>query len=136
MKNVTQAQPGWRDAALSLLLGTLCGILFSMLLLVAFSVLMVVRDMPAGAVQPFAYTAIAGGGFGGGLFAGRLYGRKGLPLGAAAGCFYLLILFISGALLGQAALGGGLFIKLVISVFSGAVGGIIGVNAGRHRSRR
>ncbi|MFT9055294.1 MAG: TIGR04086 family membrane protein [Ethanoligenens sp.] len=135
MKNVAQAQTGLRDAVLSVLIGMLGGVLFSILLLVVFSILMVLRDMPAGVVQPFAFIAIAGGGFGGGLFAGRLFGRKGLMLGAATGLFYLLLLFISGAFLGQAALDGMMLAKLPVSVLAGIIGGIVGVNT-RHRRGR
>ncbi|ADU26957.1 TIGR04086 family membrane protein [Ethanoligenens harbinense] len=133
MKSVAQVQSGWRDAVLSVLIGILCGVLFSILLLILFSILMVLQDMPAGAVQPFAFTAIAGGGFGGGLFAGRLFGHKGLALGGAAGFFYLLLLLLSGALLGQAALGGAVLLKMVVSVLTGAVGGIVGVNTRQRR---
>ncbi|AVQ96048.1 TIGR04086 family membrane protein [Ethanoligenens harbinense] len=96
MKSVAQVQSGWRDAVLSVLIGILCGVLFSILLLILFSILMVLQDMPAGAVQPFAFTAIAGGGFGGGLFAGRLFGHKGLALGGRR-AFFTCCCFFSAA---------------------------------------
>lgn len=135
MKNVAQTQTGFRDVLLSVLIGMLCGILLSILLLVVFSVLMVLRDMPASAVQLFAFIAIAGGGFGGGLFAGRLLGQKGLILGAATGFFYLLLLFFSGVLMGHGVLGGMMLAKLLVSVLAGMIGGVAGVNTQRRRGR-
>lgn len=134
MRNVAQAQTGLRDATLSALIGILCGIVFSILLLVVFSVLMVMRDMPSSAVQPFAFIAVAGGGAIGGLFAGRLLGRKGLALGAVVGLFYLILLLLSGVLMGHAVLGGMTLGKLLVSVLAGSIGGIIGVNS-CHRRR-
>lgn len=135
MKNVAQAQTGLRDAVLSVLIGMLCGIICSLLLLVVFSTLMVLLDMPARAVQLFAFVAIAGGGFSGGIFAGRLFGQKGLVLGAATGFFYLLLLLFSGMLMGHAILGGMMFAKLIVSILAGMIGGIFGVNT-RHRQKR
>lgn len=134
MKNVAQAQTGLRDAVLSVLIGMLCGTLFSLLLLVVFSILMVLLDMPSRAVQLFAFVSIAGGGFGGGIFAGRLFGQKGLALGVATGFFYLILLAFSGILMGHAILGGMIFAKLLVSILAGMIGGILGVNT-QHRSR-
>lgn len=135
MKNAVQAQNGLRDAALSILLGTLCAVLVSILLLVIFSLLLVLKDMPAGVVQPFAFVAVAGGGFGGGLFAGRLFRQKGLVLGVVTGLVFLLVLFVSDAALGHFTFGGMVLFKLLAAVLAGAFGGIVGVNTLRRRSR-
>lgn len=133
MKSAAAESSGLQNAALSVLLGVLSGVVLSVLLLVLFSVLMVVRDLPTGAIMPLAYTALAGGGFCGGVVAGRVLRRRGLPAGAATGLLYALVLLLCGALLGQAAMGGSALLKLAVCAAAGGVGGVLGCNM---RARR
>ncbi len=135
MRNAVQVQSGSRDATLSVLLGTLTAFLFSILLLVFFSLLMTVQNMPSGVVQLFAFLAVAGGGFAGGILAGRLFRQKGLLLGAVTGFVFLLIVLLVNAAFGQFAFGGMLVFKILAGVLAGAFGGIAGVNMHRRRGR-
>ena len=135
MKTVAAESSGLQNAALSVLLGVLFGVVLSVLLLVLFSVLMVARGLPTGATMPLAYIALAGGGFCGGLVSGRALRRRGLIAGALTGLLYALLLLLCGALLGQAAFGGSMLLKLGVCAAAGGVGGILGCNM-RARRRR
>jgi putative membrane protein (TIGR04086 family) len=110
------------------ILGIIGGFIISILLLGIISFVFTVQDIPQSAILPFAFFSVCGGAFTGGFFASHLYKNKGLMLGALTGLLFFLILYIVGVFMNQINVGSLAFLKLVLSVVFGAIGGVIGVN--------
>lgn len=104
------------------------GLLATTAVLLLFSFVMCKKDVPFVLLNPFSAGLLMLGSFLSGYLAARRIRERGMMVGALCGLiiFSLLMLasFMSRFDVGLAAL-----IKLVISVVSGAIGGIIGVNA-------
>lgn len=104
------------------------GLLATTVVLLLFSLIMCKKDVPFMLLNPFSTGLLMLGSFLSGYLAARRIRERGMMVGALCGLmiFALLMLasFMSRFDVGLAAL-----IKLVISVVSGAIGGIIGVNA-------
>jgi putative membrane protein (TIGR04086 family) len=136
MKTVAEKQqPNAKQFVMPAIYGILGAFIISILLLAAFSALMTAKDMPSAAVMPFACIAISAGALCGGFMASRLYRSRGLMMGAVTGLLFFIILYITGAIMHQADLNTLLLLKIVLSAVFGAVGGIVGVNLKRRRSR-
>ena len=133
MKTVAEKQPANTGRLIKpILSGILCAFIVSVVLLLIFSVMMTAANLPGGAITPFACVSISVGAFFGGFLSARLCGSKGLLLGAVSGLLYILILYLLGAVMRQADLNAMLFLKIVLALVLGAVGGITGVNL-KHR---
>ena len=104
------------------------GLLTTTVVLLLFSFVMCKKDVPFVLLNPFSAGLLMLGSFLSGYLAARRIRERGMLVGALCGLiiFFLLMLasFMSRFDVGLAAL-----IKLVISLVSGAIGGIIGVNA-------
>ncbi|WMJ84274.1 TIGR04086 family membrane protein [Oscillospiraceae bacterium LTW-04] len=104
------------------------GLLATTVVLLLFSFVMCKKDVPFVLLNPFSAGLLMLGSFLSGYLAARRIRERGMMVGALCGLiiFSLLMLasFMSRFDVGLTAL-----IKLIISVASGAIGGIIGVNA-------
>ena len=107
---------------------SLVGAAVTALLLLGFSAVLTVRDIPHSAAEPMALAAAVLGCMAAGFLCARLSGRGGLLHGLLCG----LVVFVIVCGAGMAALGGSpgwlLGIKLVIFLLSGAIGGVLGIN--------
>ena len=107
---------------------SLIGTAAAALLLAGFSFLLTLQDLPHAAVEPLALLA---GGFGcllAGFLCARLYGRSGLLIGAACGVLVFGIIFLAGSMTMGGEMGPSLWLKGLIFLFCGAIGGVLGVN--------
>ena len=63
-----------------------------------------------------------------GFLCAKLHGRSGLLTGAACGVMVFGIIFLTGCLTMGGALGPSVWLKGLIFLFCGAIGGVLGVN--------
>lgn len=131
-----QAKPGEPvNTVLPVMFGVLGAFIISMILLLIFSFIMTVRDLPQAAIAPVACVSIGFGAFFGGFITARMKGSKGLLLGAISGFAFFVILWLIGLIMGESAVGVLMIIKILISLGVGSIGGIAGVNFRRRKSR-
>ena len=98
------------------------------LLLAGFSFLLTLQDLPHSAVEPLALLAGGAGCLLAGFLCAKLHGRSGLLTGAACGVMVFGIIFLTGCLTMGGALGPSVWLKGLIFLFCGAIGGVLGVN--------
>ncbi len=111
----------------------LSGAAIATAILLVFSLVMSVRDVPAVLINPLACAAISVGSFFAGFICARLLRQRGMLLGALCGLLLFgLLLFTSLTLTGE-AFGWIVLIKLVIVMTSAMIGGVLGVNTRRRR---
>lgn len=83
-------------------------------------------DGASRSIYSFAYISVAAGG----LVAGRRAGRIGWLHGAIVGIVYMLLILLFSGRAAVALLGfSGLLVRLLAAFATGAVGGMLGVNA-------
>lgn len=107
--------------------GTLWTIVFSLLLSFGTGIFYHFSAVTEQSLPWFTAGILAVSAFGGALTAGRKAGNKGLYHGLAVGVlFFLAVWLVAGLFMpGQMVLG--VFYKLLIAAFAGALGGIVGV---------
>ena len=104
----------------------------SLVLIFAFTALIVYTDVPeeAGGIGVGIITFL--GAFLSGLLFGRSTKRGGLLWGGIQGCLNILGLFVLGiALYGEIGETSDMILKVIIGCICGSIGGIIGVNTGK-----
>ena len=112
----------------SVLIGTLIGGAICIALLALMAVVMTGVDIPKPVVTPLAVAAACVGAFCSGFSAALIAKKQGWLVGALSGLLLFLLVLVSGfALLGEVRISFA-FIKRALSLFSGMVGGMIGVN--------
>lgn len=135
-ETTVQAEPAKLSrAAMAVLTGMLVGIVASLVMLLIFSFVMTMRDVPQGFVATLTAVSVALGSFAGGLTGAKLHGKSGLAIGAITGICMYFLLMLAGIIMQGNGLGVSVIIKLIVSFASGGIGGIIGVNA-RKNGRR
>ena len=117
------------QSVIIVLVGMLIGIFTSLVMLLIFSFVMTMKDIPQGAVPTLTAVSVALGSFAGGFAGAKLHRKAGLATGAIIGLFIYLLLMLVGIAAQRSGIGVSVFIKLAVSLVSGAIGGIIGVNA-------
>lgn len=98
------------------------------LLLLLFSAVMALRDVPLSFADPMMVVASAAGTFAGGYFCARILREKGMFLGMICGGALFLLLFLCSLPIAGAHFTFLLPVKLLSMLLAGAVGGILGVN--------
>ncbi len=119
--------------AITLLAGMLIGLAASLIMLLIFSLVMTMRDVPQGIVPTLSAVSVALGSFAGGFTGAKLHKKSGLAIGAVTGFLMCLLLTLAGLAVQGAGMGASVLIKLVISLAAGGIGGIIGVNSHKRR---
>ena len=137
MKTVSENQSSGniKNAAMPLLTGVLSAFILSIVMLMIFSLVMTLNDLPTGVVQLFACISIGIGALAGGFMSSRLYRNNGLILGVITGLMFFAILLITGVITHQVGFNAYLLIKFALTLVCGGAGGITGVNLRRKRSR-
>ncbi len=117
---------------LTIIKAAVLGAALSAILLLLFSFLLSKKDIPLEVINPFGAFLIALASFISGYVASKMIKHRGMAVGAACGC----IVFLTVALIyfmNSFKIGGLALIKFAVSVISGAIGGILGVNTKRKR---
>lgn len=110
------------------LLSLLCGTVACGLLLLLFSAIVAMTDLPRTVVGLFSTVALAGAGFVAGYVCARQLREKGMLLGALCGCCIYLLVFLFGAALLTDGYGPAALFKFAAVLLAAAVGGVLGVN--------
>ncbi len=121
----------YTKGAKKLLKGIVMSYLLTFIMLFIFSILITYTSLSESfadiIVTCATYISTAACGF----FAASNTSKKGWLTGSIAGLAYILILFVIALLKGNYVVGTGTIICLIISALTGALGGIIGINAKR-----
>lgn len=111
--------------------GLLVGLLGSLSMLLLFSAVLTVQDVPQAAVSTLAAVAVAFGCFCGAFAAARMRASGGLLTGAATGLLLYLLLLLMGLVFQRQSPAAPAFVKLGIALLAGGVGGVTGINFGK-----
>lgn len=109
------------------IVATACGAAAAVAALALFALGMSAAHLPAEWSYGFALSAMAIGCLTAGFVCGRVTRRGGLKNGALCGLILFLLCLVGGIFVGSLSLGG-VVSKLAVTVFAGAVGGVLGVN--------
>ena len=123
-----------RRPLLTILKAVTLGLLVTMVLLLLFSFLFCRQDLPLTLLNPLAAFSLLIGAFAAGYWASRSIGQRGMLTGASCGAALFFVLLIA-SLQTKAQVDLTALIKLAISLLSGAIGGVTGVNR-RHGSSK
>ncbi|CDZ24197.1 hypothetical protein CCDG5_1080 [[Clostridium] cellulosi] len=118
-------------AAANFLTGLIVGIITSIILLLIFSFIMTVRDIPEGVVPTLSAISVSIGSIVGGFVSAKMFGKSGLIVGALIGLVLFLIMMLAGAAVQGNGAKVSALIKAVVSLVSGGIGGVVGVNSRR-----
>ena len=120
---------------LPVVIGVLGGLIVSIVFLLIFAIVMTMKDLPQNAVDPLACVSIAAGSLSGGFLTAKARRSKGLLYGTISGLGFFVVIWVTGALMREAAAGSLVLIKLLISLAFGCIGGVAGVNMKRNKTR-
>lgn len=117
----------------SVVTGTLCGMLTSIILMCVFAVVMLKGGLLDAPLIDYIMAALyAAGGLAGGFIAAKMNKGAGLIVGAATGAVMILVLVLTAAIRGESDFTALFVIKLCAAVLAGAAGGIWGVREKKH----
>lgn len=114
--------------AMPVIAGMLVGIVVSLLMLLVFSIVMTMNDVPQGAISTLAAVSVALGCLAAGIISAKLHMSSGLVTGAVTGFLLYLVLMLVGLVAHGASPTASVLIKFAVSIVSGGIGGVIGVN--------
>lgn len=114
-------------------IGTAFGVLGASLMLVLFSLLLSLRDVPQMAIGVMATAAIGVGALLGGYSSAKLAGERGLLVGFFSGLLFFVLLLLAGLLLFGGELGPSAVLKFLAAAVCASLGGFLGV---RSKGRR
>lgn len=109
------------------------GVIVCILLMIAMSVILTVRDVPQAMINPMAIFSISAGGFVSGFICSRICRERGLLMGMLCGIIISLLLFIASFSIADNSFGMLALIKFIFVMLSSMLGGVLGVNV---RGRR
>ncbi len=119
--------------AKGVLWGTIVGIVLSVLLTAVMSFAFVkMETVPSSAAVPCAMAALGIGAFMGGYVSARITKSTGMLVGAGCGFFVFVVLLGLCCAVGS-EIGIDTIFRLLLSVLSGALGGVLGVNKKKRR---
>lgn len=122
------------EAMKAILLGSVVGAVVCAVFLVLFAFLFVaVKSVPQSMVQIIAIICAAIGAAVAGYASIRIYKSKGLLYGAAAGLLLFVVLTVIAFIVSRDKFTYITFIRLLVMLFSGALGGVLGVNQKRRK---
>lgn len=118
----------------AVVVGAVAGALICAALLAVFSFIFVsAESIPHDFLPAFMIAVTVVCSFFAGFITAKLSKQRGLLCGCAAGTLLFLIFLISGVAMSEGGTGGRVFLRLLIMVVSGGIGGLIAVNG---KSRR
>ena len=129
----THTENGIRRLVVSTLIGAVVGVLACTVILLIMAAILSAVTVPAAVITPLSLAAAALGAFVGGLVAARLSRERGLLYGAGSGLLLFLLVMAAGFALFPDTRGALLWLKLLLLVGGGALGGVLGVNLKRRR---
>ena len=114
--------------------GVLISYLLAFVLLAAYSFALVYTNLSEGATMPIVTVITIATALLCGLIGGRSAGSRGYVYGGLSGLIYAVVLWVFGSVvLNDYNMSFGFAILLLLGIFSGALGGMIGVNIKNNR---
>ncbi|MBQ2676647.1 MAG: TIGR04086 family membrane protein [Clostridia bacterium] len=111
-----------------ILWGVLAGAVVTVIFMFLFAAVLTFSDMSDSAAAVMSMISLAVGSLAAGFVASKLFGKNGLFVGVATGAVLFIIVMIVSMLLSSTGFTIQSVIKLVLTLISGAVGGVAGVN--------
>ncbi|WP_052446856.1 TIGR04086 family membrane protein [Candidatus Soleaferrea massiliensis] len=110
------------------------GLLIYLIILLTFSIIFTLQDMPEMATLPVGIVALVAGSYLAGYITCKMTHRKGAVLGALCGGILFLMVFITNLIVNHSQPFSGLFFtKLLIVLLSAIIGGVVGANSKKRR---
>ncbi len=120
---------GFSSAALGFLKGAGIAAVLTLLVFLAAAFVLSYTPLPESAIPYIAYIVQIIGAAVSGFIPAKRAGTRGILTGAASGGLYILIIWLSSSLFSDGiSFGSHILTMIAISVISGAIGGILGVN--------
>lgn len=121
-------------AVRAIIIGAVVGALLCALLLAACALAFVSSEnIPHDFLPAFIIAVTVISSFFAGFVSAKIMKQSGLLCGSAAGLFLFLLFLISGLAMSQGSSGSGIFLRLLLMLLSGGIGGLIAVNSRSHR---
>lgn len=119
----------------SVITGTLCGLLVSIIFMSICAVVLLKGGLPQGDLLDYVLAGfLAAGAFAGGFIAAKLNKGAGLIVGAITGAVMIFLIALVSACKGDVTFSALFFIKLAAAVIGGILGGILAVREKKHIS--
>lgn len=115
------------------LIGVITSIIFTAIFLFIFAFLLTIYDASDSVIIIMSMIAWCIGAFTGGFAAAKAYGKNGLIMGFCSGIIMFLLLTLIAMIVNSSGLTIQSFIKLILSVVSACIGGVMGINLKRKR---
>lgn len=120
---------GFSSAVLGFLKGAFVAVIYTLLVFLAAAFVLSYTPLPENAIPYIAYIVQSTGAAISGFLPAKKAGTRGIITGATSGGLYILIIWLIASLFADGiTFGSHIITMLIISVISGATGGIFGVN--------
>ena len=116
--------------------GFLVAIMTALFFMMLFAWIMTVKDLPATAVVIFAYAILISSSLLGGWSASRIAKEQGMKVGGIIGGSVFMLIFLLGVITKGFTGDINIITKAIVSILSGMIGGIIGVNRANKRKMK
>ena len=110
------------------LIGLAAGLAVVALMLFLFSVLITMRDVPQGIIDPLAVFALMSGALVSGVVCTRITRSGGLLYGALCGAALSALVLLGGFFSGVDGIGLSGVFRVALAVLSAVIGGVVGAN--------
>ena len=117
-----------------LISGVITGILAGVVLLLLFSALVSVKDIPQSMIDPMAIFSLCVGAFVAGFRCSRVVRSRGLVYGAFSGVMFSVVVIFAGMISGAGGIGMPTVFRCVFILLCAMIGGVLGVNVRKRRS--
>lgn len=130
-QNIITEESQWKKKSLCIIKGSVLAMALSIILLTIFALLLAYTTISESSIMPVVLTITGVSILVGSTISSRKIRKNGLLYGGAVGLIYTIILYIASSLcLTGFSLSINSFIMLAVSMITGIIGGIIGVNLG------
>ena len=124
-----KADNALRKTVKGILIGTFISILFSIILLILFSLSFIkMKNIPSMAIMPMVMLICALSAFVSGYFSVRVIKENGMVNGIIAGLVMFIFMFFSWLIFNREPFTTIILVKVTLMLLMGAIGGIVGVN--------
>jgi putative membrane protein (TIGR04086 family) len=118
----------------AVMIGVVAGALICAALLAVFAFAFIsAENIPHDFLPAFMIAVTVISSFFAGFITAKLTKQRGLLCGSIAGVVLFLLFLISGIVMSEGGIGGRVFLRLLLMVISGGIGGLIAVSGKSHR---
>ncbi len=118
------------------IVGLTISVMTALFFMMLFAWLLTIKDFSQTTITVLSYVILCISTFSGSWIASRLAKSQGMKIGGIIGVIIFLLIFFAGIIVNGFTGNIVLLIKLIICVFSGMLGGIVGVNGADKRKMK